>query len=273
MKLIVFSKMLQELGIAELIDFAQELGIEGYDMAVRPGYPVNPDNVAEALPEAVSQFRANGLDIPMVTAHGNLLQPDAEGAGLLAAMDAADVRRLKLGYFKFVPGQMDYWDEVDKARNALEGWLGLAEQYGVRVCYHTHSQRCLGLNAGTLAHMIRGFDPQRIGAFLDAGHLRAEGEEFDVAVSIVREHLSMVAVKDFLLERVERENHGAVRRRVVEAGQGMCDWTAIFAELKRIGFDGPISIHCEFEVDESQRMDAIRREVVFFKQLKEITGA
>jgi hypothetical protein len=45
-KLIVFSKMLQELGIAELIDFAQELGIEGYDMAVRPGYPVNPDNVA-----------------------------------------------------------------------------------------------------------------------------------------------------------------------------------------------------------------------------------
>ena len=61
MRRIVFSKMLQELGIAELIDFAQELGIEGYDMAVRPGYPVNPDNVAEALPEAVSQFRANGL--------------------------------------------------------------------------------------------------------------------------------------------------------------------------------------------------------------------
>ena len=102
----------------------------------------------------------------MVTAHGNLLQPDAEGAGLLAAMDAADVRRLKLGYFKFVPGQMDYWDEVDKARKALEGWSDLAEQYGVRVCYHTHSQRRLGLNAGTPAHMIRGFDPQRIGAFL-----------------------------------------------------------------------------------------------------------
>ena len=105
MRLIVFSKMLQELGIVELIEFAQELGIEGYDMAVRPGYPVNPDNVAEALPEAASQFRARGLDIPMVTAHGNLLQPDAEGAGLLAAMDAADVRRLKLGYFKFFPGQ------------------------------------------------------------------------------------------------------------------------------------------------------------------------
>ncbi len=273
MRLIVFSKMLKDLGIAELIDFAQELGIEGYDMAVRPGYPVNPDNVEEALPDAVAQFRTKGLDIPMVTAHGNLLQPDAEGEGLLAAMDAADVRRLKLGYFKFIPDQMDYWEEVGKARAALEGWSLLAQKYNVRVCYHTHSQRCLGLNAGTLSHMIRGFDPQRIGAFIDAGHLRAEGEEFDVAVAIVREHLSMVAVKDFLLERVDKENHGAVRRRVVEAGQGMCDWTAVFSELKRIGFDGPVSIHCEFEVEPSDMMDAIRREVSFFRSLKEKIGA
>jgi sugar phosphate isomerase/epimerase len=178
MKLIVFSKMLKELGITELIDFAQELGIAGYDMAVRPGYPVNPDNVEEALPKAAEQFRAAGLEIGMVTAHTNVLLPDAEGERLMAAMDAADVRRLKLGYFKFVPGEMDYWHEVDKARSALEGWSQLAKKYKVRACYHTHSQRCLGLNAGTLAHLIRGFDPQLIGAFLDAGHLRAEGEEF-----------------------------------------------------------------------------------------------
>ena len=83
MKLIVFSKMLKELGIAELIDFAQELGIAGYDMAVRPGYPVNPDNVEEALPKAAEQFRADGLEIGMVTAHTNVLLPDAEVHGVL----------------------------------------------------------------------------------------------------------------------------------------------------------------------------------------------
>lgn len=273
MKLIVFSKMLKELGLEELIDFAQELGIAGYDMAVRPGYPVNPDNVAEALPKAAEQFRAAGLEIGMVTAHTNVLLPDAEGERLVAAMDAADVRRLKLGYFKFVPGEMDYWAEVDKARAALEGWSVLAKKYNVRACYHTHSQRCLGLNAGTLAHLIRGFDPQWIGAFLDAGHLRAEGEEFAVAVAIVKEHLSMVAVKDFLLQRIEKENHGAIKRTVVEAGQGTCDWTAIFTELKRIDFDGLVSIHCEFEVEPNEMMDAIRREVAFFTALKEKVGA
>jgi sugar phosphate isomerase/epimerase len=272
-KLIVFSKMLKDLGIEQLIDFAKELGIDGYDMAVRPGYPVNPHNVEEELPKAAQRFRAAGLDIAMVTAHTGVLMPDEEGERLMAAMDAAGVRRLKLGYFKFVPGEMDYWHEVDKARKALEGWAELAQKYNVRACYHTHSQRCLGLNAGTLAHLIRGFDPQLIGAFLDAGHLRAEGEEFAVAVAIVREHLSMVAVKDFLLQRIDVENHGAVKRRVVEAGQGMCDWTAIFSELKRIGFDGPVSIHCEFEAEESEMMNAIRREAAFFKALTEKVGA
>ena len=83
----------------------------------------------------------------------------------------------------------------------------------------------------------------------------------------------MVAVKDFLLERVDKENHGAIKRTVVEAGQGTCDWTAIFAELKRIDFDGLVSIHCEFEAQPNEMMDAIRREVAFFKAMKEKVGA
>ena len=58
-----------------------------------------------------------------------------------------------------------------------------------------------------------------------------------------------------------------LRRRVVEAGRGMCDWTAIFEELKRIKFDGPVSIHCEFEVDQEEMFSAIKREVAFFKNL------
>lgn len=267
MKLIVFSKMLKELGISELIKFAKDADFGGYDMAVRPGYPVNPENIESALPEAAERFRSEGLDLPMVTGDTGVLFPDSEGERLIASMANADIRRLKLGYFKFVPSDMDYWLEVEKAREALAGWQELSKQYGVKVCYHTHSQRCLGLNAGTLAHLLTGFDPENIGAFLDAGHLRAEGEEFDVAVSIMKDYLSMVAVKDFLLERVEKSNHGAVRRRVVEAGQGMCDWTAIFQELKRIEFDGPISIHCEFEVDSKEMVPAIKREIAFFKNL------
>ena len=161
---------------------------------------------------------------------------------------------------------------MDTCRRALEGWAKLAEKHNVRICYHTHSNRCMGLNAGMLAHLVRGFDPRHIGAYLDAGHLVAEGEEFAVAVAIVREHLAMVALKDFLLQRTQRADHGSVSRDVVEAGVGMVDWTAVFAELVRIGFDGPLSVHCEFHVDEGAFTAAAARETAFFLGLRERAG-
>ena len=35
----------------------------------------------------------------------------------------------------------------------------------------------MGLNAGMLSHLLRGLDPQGVGAYLDTGHLTGEGEE------------------------------------------------------------------------------------------------
>ena len=273
MKLVVFSKMLKEKSVAELVELAHDFGMEGYDLAVRPGYPVNPDNAGTALPEAAKVFVENGLSIPMITGNTDLLLPDRPGVEtLLGAMDQADVRLLKLGYFKFDPATQEYWQEVDQAREALEGWEKLGEKHDIRICYHTHSNRCLGLNAGMLMHLLRGFNPRYIGAFIDTGHLRVEGEEFAVAAGVVAEYLSIVAAKDMLMEREEKDGHGAVRRSVVEAGQGMVDWTAVFTEFARIGFAGPVTVHCEFHAEEADLLPAIRREVAFFRNLREKVG-
>jgi len=273
-KLILFSKMLKEKSVEELAVLATELGLDGYDLTVRPDYPVNPDNAATALSAAAAVMRVHGVDIPMLTGNFDLLTVDHPTAEpILAAMGEAGVGLIKLGYFKFDPSEMDYWEEVDACRKALDGWSKLAEKHQVKVCYHTHSNRCMGLNAGMLAHMIRGFDPKYIGAYLDTGHLVAEGEEWPVAVAIVRKYLSVVSLKDFLLHRLEKEGHGSMKRDVVEAGQGMVDWTAVFEELKRIGYDGPASIHCEFDLDEGEDfLDAVRREVAFFRGMREKSG-
>jgi len=266
-KLILFSKMLKEKSIEELAELAAEIGLDGYDLTVRPEYPVNPDNAATALPAAARVMRAAGLDIPMLTGNFDLLEPDHPTAEpILGAMDEADVRLVKLGYFKFDPAAMDYWAEVDRVRGIFEAWAKLAEKHRVKVCYHTHSNRCMGLNAGMLAHLIKDLNPHYIGAYIDTGHLVAEGEEFAVAAAIVRDYLSIVSLKDFLMRREDKANHGSAQREVVEAGQGMVDWTAVFDELKRIGFSGPGSIHCEFHADDF--IAAVKREVAFFRQMR-----
>ncbi len=269
MKLIVFSKSLKAKRLEELIELAQELEIDGYDLCVRPGYPINPDNAAVELVHASEQLKAAGLSIPMVTANFDVLYPDHPTAvPILSAMDKADIRLIKLGYFRFDPMTQDFWEGVDDIRGALEGWQKLAQTYNVKVCYHTHSIRHYASNASMLAHLIRGFDTTYIGAFLDTGHMVIEGEEFCVAAAILKDSLSIVAGKDILLEREVKNGHGSMRHHVIEAGQGMVDWTDVFETLKRLEYRGPITIHCEFEVPQDGLMAGIRRETAFFRDFR-----
>jgi sugar phosphate isomerase/epimerase len=266
-KLIMFSKMLKEKSVPELVDVAREWGLDGWDLCVRPDYAVSPDNAAEELPKAVALFRENGLDIPMVTGNFDLLTPDHPTAEpILSAMDKADVRHIKLGYFKINPDDGDYMTEVANVRNALEQWLPLARKYGVKVCYHTHSNRCMGLNGASMAHLVEGFDPALIGAYMDPAHLAIEGEEIALALNMVKAHLSLIATKDILLTRVERNGHGAVEKSWVVAGDGVVDWTNVFESLQAIGYDGPISVHCEFKVPDEEFIPAVKREIAFFRQ-------
>jgi L-ribulose-5-phosphate 3-epimerase len=267
MKLILFSKRLKEKSVPELAELGAEFGIDGYDLAVRPGFPVSPDNVGQALPGACRSLRENGLDVPLVTGHFELRWPDHPTVEpLLRAMNGSDVRMLKLAYYQFDPKADDYQQKIDEVRKGFEGWQKLAREYGVKICYHTHSNKCLGLNAGSLAHLLSGFDPQCLGAYLDPCHLITEGERFSTAVGMVRPYLAVVSLKDALLERVERNGHGGVKRTVPEAGAGMVDWTTVFECLNEVGFDGPLSVHCEFEIEEGDLVPAIKRETAFFKR-------
>ena len=183
-------------------------------------------------------------------------------------MDAADVRLLKLGYFAFDPVRENYWAAVERTRTALAGWSELAARYRVKVCYHTHSRGNLGLNAGMLAHLLRGFDPARIGAYLD--------EQFATGAAIIADHLAIIGLKDALLLREQRNagaaqgaalTHGVPAIRWVEAGAGMVDWSAVRATLQWLAFTGPLSIHCEYEDPPGGHPAAMEREVTFFRSL------
>lgn len=268
MRTVVFSKMLKDRSPEELADLAEGWGLGGYDLCVRPGYPVNPDNAFDVLPDVVSMFRERGLDIPMVTGNFDLLEPDHPTAlPLLRAMSRAGVPLLKLGYFKYNPWEHDYQAEIRRIKTVFSRWEPLAREHGVKICYHTHSNRCMGLNGAALAHLLEDADPQCIGAYVDPAHLAVEGEDIATALGMIRPWLSLVAVKDVLLTRVEKNGHGALERSWVVAGDGVVDWTFVFDTLKKMEYDGPVSIHCEFEVPEDAFMSTVGREIAFFNAL------
>ena len=273
MKLIAFSKHFQDKSIDELIDAAHSCAFDGYDLCVRPAHPVTPDNVGDTLVPAVRQFAAAGLSVPMVTSDISLTSPDDPTARpILAAMDAADIRLIKLGYTFFDPLTQDYWTEVDRIRRFNEGWQALAQEYNVKVCYHTHNERCMGINAAALCHLLNGFDPQYIGAYLDPTHLVLEGEEFAYALAMVKNYLALVSGKDVVKFRVEKNGHGSYGYECVLAGEGMVDWTAVFSELKRAGYAGPLSVHCEWSATGQAFLDLVQREMRFFADQRDAVG-
>src|SRR5262249_46336251 len=66
MKYVYFTKMLKTLDIKGLVAFCKEVGLDGVDLAVRPGYPVNPTNAAKALPDAAKAFKDAGQIVGFV---------------------------------------------------------------------------------------------------------------------------------------------------------------------------------------------------------------
>jgi sugar phosphate isomerase/epimerase len=275
MQLILFSKFLKDKDVPGLIETARRLGLDGYDLAVRDGYVVNPGNVKTELAKLVKALAKEKLAVPMVTGPGDLVRADHPAAApIIAAAGEAGVKHLKLGYGSFYPEKNeDYWRTVDAMRRDLAAWEALGRKHGVKVCYHTHSAtpHChMGINCCGLMHFLRGFDPNFIGAYIDPGHMTNDGEPFAIGVAIVKPYLALVALKDVLIAREEStqsRDEGTKSVQWVAAGEGCVPWSAVFAELIRVGFDGPLSIHAEFENAGPDDFAAkLEREVAYFRR-------
>jgi len=270
MKLVMFSKTLKDKDAAGLLETAKKHRLDGFDLCVREGYTVNPGNAGAELPKLVKALAAEGIGVPMVTGPGDLIwpnHPDAEG--ILAAMSAAGVPLLKLGYVHWEP-HSDYWQRVDEIRRAFAKWEKLGEKYGAKIAYHTHSchgnVRYMGLNCAALMHLVKDFNPRHIGAYIDAGHLAVDGEPFDFGLGMVRNWLAAVALKDVLPHREDAGDEGRVGHHWVTAGQGVVAWSKVFAELHAIGFAGPLSVHCEYEAKDPADFQAkLGPEIAYFR--------
>ncbi|MBL8793986.1 MAG: sugar phosphate isomerase/epimerase [Planctomycetia bacterium] len=261
MRYVYFTKTLQALDLAGMIAFLKEAGLDGADLAVRPGYPVTPDNVAVELPKAAKAFQDAGLTIGLVTAPTNL--NDAESLiarTIFEACGKAGVPAIKIGYFT-------YKDKIDvsvaEARTRLGGFAKLAAKTGVRACYHTHSGNYLGNNCAGLRLLLQDLDPHQVGAFVDTGHTAINGGPFRMELDLVRPWLSLLAIKDMLW----RKDKDAWQAHVMPVGEGIVRWNEVGQALKDAKFNGTISLHGEYETrDLAERKQLAKQELEVLKK-------
>ncbi len=261
MRYVYFTKLLKNLDIRGLIAYCKDVGLDGVDLAVRAGYPVNPDNVATALPDAVKAFADNGLIIGLVTADTSLNDAESKTAkSLFAACGSAGVPAIKIGYFPYKP---PVEDALKSARVRLAGFAKLAEATKVKACCHTHSGNYLGNNASSLRLLLQDLDPHHVGAFLDTGHTAVNGGPFPLEMDLLKPWVSLLAIKDMLWEK----DKTGWKYHVVPAGEGIVHWEEVGKAVQATKFNGTVSLHGEYETkDLAERKELAKRELALLKK-------
>lgn len=246
MDLIFFTKSLKGLSAEETAEKAREIGVDGLDLTVRGGYCVNPGDFETTLAPAMEVFANAGLSVPLVTLEGSWTDPSQQPVrDLAAACAGVGIPYLKLGYWGWDPGE-GFWPGLDRVRSDLAGFAEIAAEAGVCFLLHNHSGHRYGSHAtgGMLA--LEGIDPDRVGLYIDPGHLALEGELIAMAVDIARPSLRMVAAKNVRYRFVANGRDSHWDDEWVQLSEGLQDWPGTIRALNAAGYDGPISLHGQY---------------------------
>jgi L-ribulose-5-phosphate 3-epimerase len=267
-----FSKHLPEMNWQQLAQAVKKLGFGGVDLTVRPGGHVLPERAAEDLPKAVAAIRAEGVSVPMITT-GLISANDPAAKPILQAAGKLQIPFCKPGYWKYQFA--DVRRELEKFAGEFRPLAELAKQSGVQIGFHNHADY-LGAPLWDVANVIDTLDAKTIGYYFDVRHAVVEGggAGWKIAFNLIAPRLKMIAVKDFYWEKTARG------WRVINCplGQGMVDWKAYCKLLKQANFQGPVSLHFEYEIagatkaaQEENTLLAAHKDLAYFKaRLQEV---
>ncbi len=270
----VFSKHFPELGWADLAATAKSLGFDGIDLTVRRNGHVAPEKAAADLPLAVAEIREAGLSIPMITTEVLAATPVARD--IFAAAGKLSIPFLKPGYYRYK--FVDVRRELEDAGSQFAELAALAGQSGVRVGYHNHADY-IGAPIWDMTKILDGLNPQWAGYYFDICHAVTEGGSagWKIGFNLAAPRIFMIAIKDFFWERTASSGW---RRRMCPLGKGMVDWQAYFKLLAQVNYQGPISLHVEYDIPGStpkERQEntiaAVRQDFAFLKaRIREAYG-
>lgn len=262
----LFSKHLPNMNWQRLGQTVKKLGFGGVDLTVRPKGHVLPERAAEDLPQAVAAIRAEGLTVPMITTE-LLSAGDPAAKPILQTAGKLKIPYLKPGYYKYA--FVDVRSELDKAMTEFSSLAELSQESGVQIGFHNHEGN-IGAPLWDVANVIDRLPPKWVGYYFDIRHAVAEGGvgAWRMALNLVAPRIKMIAVKDSYPEKTSK----GWKQKNCPLGEGAVDWKAYFQALKRVNFQGPISLHIEYEIAgktpaeiEDNTLLAVQRDFAFLK--------
>ncbi len=253
-----FSKHLPDLPYGELGRRLRDADFDGVDLTVRKGGHVLPERTSQDLPRAVEAIRSQGMEVPMITTELTSAD-DPTARPVLSTAAGLKIPFFKLGYWRYGD---DPEESVRTAAAQARGLADLARQCGIVAGFHNHA-RYVGLAGWDGRAVLQGLDPRWIGCYYDGQNAMIEGitSGWEVVLRLALPRLKMVACKDFYWAKT----NGTWGPVECPLGEGMVNWSRIFALLASARFAGPISIHQEYKA--ADRLAAAHQDLEFVRKL------
>ncbi len=285
-KLAVFPKAyMQELckdgtmKVSEWIELAAKLEIDGIEWYA--GFLEMADT--ENWPKFRKQVESHGKVIPMLCCSPDFTHPDK-------AFREKEISKQKhwiemthiLGgqYCRVLSGQrrpeLSMEEGISFAAECIEACLPLAEKYGITLILENHYKDDFweypefAQQMDVFCALVDRIHHPNFGVNYDPSNTFLAGEDplellYRVSDRVVTMHASDRYLIEGTIEDLRKEEGGALgyakRLRHGEIGQGLNDYDAIFTELKRVCFDGWISIE-----DGVDGMDQLARSVSYLRK-------
>jgi sugar phosphate isomerase/epimerase len=244
------------VSIPALGKLVSSLGFNGIELPVRPGYPVDPDNVGRELPRAARQLADDGLRILSVA--GPTDEPT------FAACAEAGIPLVRI----MAPiGDDGYLATEARLRRQFDELLPLLDRYRIAIGVQNHYGRFIS-NASGLRHLLESREARHVAAVWDAAHTALQGEEPELALEIVWSHLRMVNLKNAFWQRTTGPEApvAAWRPYWTSGRQGLASWVRVAAELRRRDYRGVVCLTAEY-TDETAVERLVAEDLTYAKSL------
>jgi sugar phosphate isomerase/epimerase len=261
--LIYFSKGVQKTTPERTAEVVAEIGWQGIELPLRAKGQIEPERVEEELPKMVEALKKRNLVVGMITT--DITGPDTPHCEkVLRTAKALGITRYRMGFARY---DLDkpIQPQLDALKPQCKELAALNKQLGVRGGWQNHSgAKFVGCAVWDLYQIVRDLDPEALGVCFDIGHATLEGGmSWPVEARLLLPWIVCVYVKDFAWERGKK---GGFEPKWGPLGQGAVR-KEFFDWLKKSGYRGPISQHCEYlEGDGPNEMAAMKKDFDTLKQ-------
>ena len=257
----VFTKPWKTKSLHELGAWVADLGFDGIELPVRPGYQIEPENVYR-LPAAATTLAEFGVKIYSIAGPADEATIAACAETGAAAGCTPTIRTMA----RIADGER-YIDAEARFRREYDAILALLEKHDVQIGVQNHCGRFIA-NAAGLRNLVQKYDPRRIAIVWDAAHNALQGQDLDYALDIVWPHLCMVNLKNVYWRRVSGTEAEIVQWKYhwTSGRQGLASWPDVAAELQKRRYTGVVCLTAEYS-DKQAADRLIRQDIALAKSL------